>query len=377
MKNITLKFVYDKNKRATASNPQPLYVEVRLRGTSKQTYINTGIKLYPNQFSKSNGFTCKNHKRAPLITREARDIFNQIEEFAFSDGCTSLREVKHFNKAKTYNMNVLDFMEKELRESNPTDSVLEHHRVLINQISRYGNIHTFEDLTFKNIDGFDKFLRNSINSQPVLYKRHNAFKRYINKAIKLGLCEKNPYDDFKVEKGKDLKEPVFLTEEELQKIKDLSLVDEKLENVRRLFLFQCYTGMAYVDLQNFSEEWISESEGYKVIRSHRAKTNESFVTILFPEAEEVLGHFDYKLPVISNQKYNDYLKLLQAGAGIKKSITTHVARHTFATTLINKDVPIESVSKALGHSNIKQTTHYARLLGKKVVSDLAKLINQP
>ena len=149
MKNITLKFVYDKNKRATASNPQPLYVEVRLRGTSKQTYINTGIKLYPNQFSKSNGFTCKNHKRAPLITREARDIFNQIEEFAFSDGYTSLSEVKHFNKAKTYNMNVLDFMEKELRENNPTDSVLEHHRVLINQISRYGNIHTFEDLTLK------------------------------------------------------------------------------------------------------------------------------------------------------------------------------------------------------------------------------------
>lgn len=377
MKNITLKFVYDKNKRATASKPEPLSIEVRLKGTNKATYINTGIKLFPNQFSKLNGFTCKNHNRAPIITREARKVFNMVEEFAFSDECTSLDEVKMYNKAETYNKGVIEFMEKELRERKPTTSVLEHHSILIRQLERYGKISTFADLTYKNIDGFDKFLRETINSQPVLYKRHNAFKHYIEKAIKLGLCKSNPYDEFKVEKGKDLKTPVFLTEEELQKIKDFAPADEKLDNVRKLFLFQCYTGMAYVDLENFSTDWISEMEGYKVIRSHRAKTNESFITILFPEAEEILEYFDYKLPVISNQKYNDYLKLVQAGAGIKKTITTHVARHTFATTLINRDVPIESVSKALGHASVKQTTHYAKLLGKKVISDLAKLINQP
>jgi hypothetical protein len=79
-------------------------------------------------------------------------------------------------------------MRKELRESNPTSSVLEHHNILFNAIENYGKIRLFSDLTYKNIDGFDKHLRKTINSQPVLYMRHNAFKRYITKAVKLGLC---------------------------------------------------------------------------------------------------------------------------------------------------------------------------------------------
>lgn len=201
-----------------------------------------------------------------------------------------------------------------------------------------------------------------------------VLSKYIDKAIKMGLCEKNPYDEYKVSKGTALKPVVFLTEEELRQIENYRPIDAKLERVRKLFIFQCYTGMAYVDLENFQKDWISEMDGYKVIRSNRVKTSESFVTILFPEAQKILEEFDYNLPVISNQKYNDYLKLIKAALGLRKRLTTHVARHTFATMLINKGVPLESVSKAMGHSSMRQTTHYAQLLGKTVVNDLAKLL---
>jgi site-specific recombinase XerD len=95
-----------------------------------------------------------------------------------------------------------------------------------------------------------------------------------------------------------------------------------------------------------------------------------------PEAERIAEKYGYSLPKISNQKYNDYLKLLGAGAGITKSLTSHVARHTFATYLINRNIPIESVSKALGHASIRQTQHYARLLGKKVIEDMKTLLRQ-
>lgn len=377
MRNVSLKFSYDKNRRATASKPQPLYVEVRLNGTNKAVYISTGIKLYPDQFTARNGFTCKNHNRSPFITREARAIFEKVEDFALSDSCQTLEDVKHYDDKKKYSENVVDFMKNELLTSDPTESVIDHHRSLISRIEEYGDIQTFQDLSYRSIDGFDKHLRKSISSQQVIYKRHKVFSKYINKAIKLGLCEKNPYDEYKVPRGVALKQPVFLTEPELQLIKDYRPVDDKLEKVRKLFILQCYTGMAYVDLQNFSREDITEMDGYKVIRSNRQKTSEVFVTILFPEAEEILEYYDYKIPVISNQKYNDYLKLLKAGAGLKKNLTSHVGRHTFATMLINKDVPIESVSKALGHASIKQTQEYAHILGKKVVSDLAKLIDPP
>jgi len=375
MKNISLRFVYDKNKRATESKPQPLTVEVRQNGTNKAVYINTGFKLYPNQFSERNGFTCKNHSRAPYVTKEARRIFEKIEDFAYSDKCKVLEDVKNYNKEKAYDANVVNFMKRELIESNPTPAVLDHHRSLISRIEEFGEIETFDDLSYESIDRFDKHLRKTINSQQVLYKRHKVFSKYIDKAIKLGLCKENPYDDYKVPRGVALKKPTFLTEQELQKIKDYQPVDEKLQRVKDLFVFQCYTGLAYVDLQSFDEDWITEVDGYKIISSNRQKTDQPYITILFPEAEAILEKYDYKLPVISNQKYNDYLKLLKAGAEIKKNITSHVGRHTFATLLINKDVPIESVSKALGHSNIKQTEEYAHLLGKKVVSDMAKLID--
>jgi site-specific recombinase XerD len=132
--------------------------------------------------------------------------------------------------------------------------------------------------------------------------------------------------------------------------------------------------MAFVDLMGFSLSDVSEMDGMKVIRSNREKTDESFVALFLPEAEQIADKYGYQLPRISNQKYNDYLKLLGIGAGIKKTITTHVARHTFATYLINKDIPVESVSKALGHASIKQTQHYAKLAGKKVISDMSKLL---
>lgn len=374
MKNLVLRFSYDKNKRASATKPQPLYIEVRVKGTNKAVYIPVGYKLYPNQFSDRKGFTCKNHKRAPIITKEAHALFDEIEEFALSDRCTTLDDVKNYQENQISEESVTEFMERELRESNPTISVLDHHRSLIRRIADYGKLNTFQDLTYQNIDGLDKHLRKTISSQQVLYKRHMVLSKYIDKAIKMGLCEKNPYDEYKVSKGTALKPVVFLTEEELRQIENYRPIDAKLERVRKLFIFQCYTGMAYVDLENFQKDWISEMDGYKVIRSNRVKTSESFVTILFPEAQKILEEFDYNLPVISNQKYNDYLKLIKAALGLRKRLTTHVARHTFATMLINKGVPLESVSKAMGHSSMRQTTHYAQLLGKTVVNDLAKLL---
>lgn len=134
--------------------------------------------------------------------------------------------------------------------------------------------------------------------------------------------------------------------------------------------------MSYADTQLFNSEYIVELDGYKVIRSNRKKTDESYISLLLPEAERVLKKFDYKLPKISYQKYNDYLKIVgeYVDVGLTKKLTSHVARHTFATYLLNKSIPIETVSRALGHSNLKQAQHYAKMLGKKVVDDMKKLI---
>jgi len=374
MKNISIRYLFDKRNIASLTKQGLLQIEVRKIGTSEKALVSTGIKLYKNQFSKNNGFTCKNHNKAPAITKRARDVFNQVEAFALSEKCTDLSKVKNYKVPKPSTYSVVEFVKERLRKSNPTESVLKHHNVLINKIDQFGKFKTFSDLTYINLLDFDSYLRKTINSSTLLYKRHSTFRKYIQEAIKLDLCQKNPYDDFELKKGHD-KERVFLTEEEIKKIQDYNAAG-KLYHIKDLFILQCFTGLSYVDLMNLNRNSIEKMGEYKVIRSNRVKTDGSFITLLLPEAEDVLKRYNYRLPRISNQKYNDYLKLLAEVAGVRKNITSHVARHTFATYLLNKDVPIETVSRALGHTDISTTKIYAKMLGKKVVNDMAKLLGK-
>lgn len=282
--------------------------------------------------------------------------------------------VKYWNAKDITDKTIIEFIESELSRKNASIYVIKHNRVLISRLREYGKIVTFEDLSYSNIVGLDAHFRETITSEPTLYKRHTLFKSHINEAINRGLYNGvNPYNLYKPRRGKS-KDLVFLTEEEINKIIEYNPDYGYLERTKDLYLFQCFTGLAYIDLMNFSANSIIEIDGYKTINSNRKKTDENYITLLLPEAEKIANKYKYVLPKITNQKYNQYLKDIALGAGINKQLTTHSARHTFATYLLNKDIPIETVSRALGHSNIKQTQHYARLLGKKVIYDMSKLL---
>jgi len=185
--------------------------------------------------------------------------------------------------------------------------------------------------------------------------------------------QRNVYLDFEVKRGKH-KDPVFLTPAEIDKIKKYKPANSKLERVKDLFLFQCFTGLAYVDMQCFSKESIIDVNGEDAIRSSRVKTDESYMLRFLPVAKEIAEKYDYELPKISNQKYNNYLGVLAEASGISKKITSHVARHTFATYSLNKGVSLKVVSKALGHSSIKQTERYAKMSEETIMSEMKKLL---
>lgn len=370
MDNITLRFVFDKKKKATLSKQGLLQVEVRINGSKRCIYISTGIKLYSNQYSDKMGFTCINHDKAMMINKKARGIFSQIESYA--ETCNSIEDIHNWNKSESNNSSPVEFIKDRLKKKNPSFSVVEYHNSLIKRIEEFGKFRTFDDLTYINMLDFDAFLRKTIKSQPTLYKRHIALKSYIKMAVKAGLCKYNPYDDFEFKKGKS-REAIFLTEDEVKLIQDYNPPSDSLKRIKDLFIVQCFTGMAYVDLMSFTESKISIRNNRKIITGIREKTDESYISLLLPEAEMILEKYNYVLPRITNEKYNDYLKLLAAGAGINKNITTHVARHTYATYLLNRGIPVETVSRTLGHTNIKQTQAYARMLGSKVLSDMEVL----
>lgn len=375
MVSVSLDFKFDAKGVASDKRKGLLQIVVRMNKTSRRKHISTGIRLYKNQFSDKKGFTCINHENAKDITSGAWEMFNEIEKYCLSDRCLKWDDIDNWNKDHGELESVVKFIESEMKLRDMEYNTLKAHITLVNKLNDFKNIKTFHDLTYTNIVGFDKYMRDNGIGNISINKNHSLFNMYIKIAINKELIDKTPYDRFTPPKGKN-NDPVFLTIEEVEKLKGLSGLNDKLERTRDLFIFQCYTGMAYVDMQSFSKDDIQIIDKQEIIRSSRTKTDESFILLFLPDAKKIAEKYNYNLPKISNQKYNDYLKLLIAhpNINITKKVTSHTARHTFATYLLNKGIPLETVSKTLGHANIKQTQLYARLLGKKVIDDMKKLL---
>ena len=215
---------------------------------------------------------------------------------------------------------------------------------------------------------------------------NNTAVKYIknfNKIIKICLAndwlDKNPFANYK-SKVKEV-ERVYLSEDEIQNIINKDFKIERLTLVRDIFLFSCFTGLAYIDVKNLTKSHISLGiDGDKWIFTHRQKTETASKIPILSVTQMIIDKYadhpqsvneDKLLPILSNQKMNAYLKEIATVCEIEKELTFHIARHTFATTVtLTNGVPIESVSKMLGHKNLRTTQHYAKVLDRKVSDDM-------
>ncbi|MDP9077075.1 MAG: site-specific integrase [Bacteroidota bacterium] len=218
---------------------------------------------------------------------------------------------------------------------------------------------------------------------------HNAaikylgnFKKIVLECMKRGLLTTDPFLGFKSKRNEVT--PVALTKEELIKITNKSFDIERLSHVRDIFLFSCYTGLTYIDAYKLrNTDIVIGIDGGMWIITTRQKTNSSTRLPLLPNAIAILAKYQdhpkcvnkgIVLPVLTNQKMNSYLKEIADLCGIRKNLTFHLARHTFATTVtLTNGVPIETVSKMLGHKSLKQTQHYAKIVDLKISEDMNDL----
>jgi integrase len=206
------------------------------------------------------------------------------------------------------------------------------------------------------------------------------FKKIVLICIKNGWLLKDPFIGFKLFK-REVEQP-FLTQTELKEIAFKRFPTERLNHVRDIFLFSCYTGLAYADVKKLKRSEVAVGvDGEKWIFTRRKKTDTSTRIPVLPTSQAILDKYsdnpqcvneDRLLPVLSNQKMNAYLKEIADLCGINMNLTFHIARHTFATTVtLCNGVPIESVPKMLGHKNLKTTQHYyAKILDRKVGEEL-------
>jgi site-specific recombinase XerD len=228
-----------------------------------------------------------------------------------------------------------------------------------------------------------KSVRNCNHNTSIKYISN--FRKIVNRCIRNGWLDRDPFVGFKMTKREVI--PEFLTEHELNIIATKKFNSERLKQIRDVFLFCCYTGLAFADVEKLKPAEIAIGiDGSKWIFTNRQKTDTLSRIPLLPVAIDILekykGHpsrvnSEKVLPVLSNQKYNDYLKEIAGICGINKKMTSHTARHTFATTVtLSNGVPMESVSKMLGHKNLKTTQHYAKVLDKKLSEDMNILRNK-
>lgn len=244
-------------------------------------------------------------------------------------------------------------------------------------------------IDFKFITDFDFFLRTikpKDHYQPMsnngLMKHMQRLRKILNLGVKLEWLKKNPFDayDIKLEKT----ERGFLTSYELKTIEEKLITLARLEFIRDLFVFSCYTGLSYIDAVNLRvSSLVFGIDGQKWISTRRRKTNTPVKIPILPKARDIIEKYKMDprsmnrgtvFPLISNQKVNSFLKEVAILCEVEKRLTFHLARHTFATTVtLSNGVPIETVSKLLGHRSIATTQIYAKVLENKVSEDMGKL----
>lgn len=264
--------------------------------------------------------------------------------------------------AKVMEKDFIEYVINEVEKEDIAAGTRKHRLVLIAALQRFGKLATFADLTPGNILAFDEWLHDGTRSDASIFTNyHKKLHHYIRVLRMCGEIKSDPYEQVQIKHGK-FNERQPLTEQELIMIRDAKLTG-KLDRVRDLFIFSAYTGLAYCDMASFNFGENAEKVGdLYYIDGSRLKTGTKFFTPILRPAMDVLVKYDYKLPVITNQKMNDYLKVIQLQLGIHKNLTCHVARHSFATLALAHDVPIENVARMLGHTDIKTTQIYAKVL---------------
>jgi len=288
---------------------------------------------------------------------------------------------------KAHNSNIekligMDYAKPTLTKYNTTVNHLESFLKWKYKVSDI----SLSQLKYEFLSGFEFYLKTekSIDHNTAAKYIKNT-KKVINDCVAKGWLKANPFTNFKI--TTKLVDRTFLSEEELEILASKELRVDRVALVRDIFVFSCYTGLSFIDVANLTPNHIATGmDREKWIFTSRQKTNTASHIPILPPAMEIINKYkDHPaavskgrlLPMLSNQKMNAYLKEIADLCEINKDLTFHVARHTFATTVtLTNGVPIETVSKMLGHKKLQTTQHYAKILDTKISQDMSVLFKK-
>ena len=366
-------------------------IEIRVIVDRKSYYFGTGIKVYRSEFIAGRVVNCagadKLNERAAIIYNKVMELVNHSIEAHKPIDAEHIRHQVWNAATKDEGDSLLSWIHQQIPLLDITESTRKHYYPLEDRLREFGIMREWNDATTENLYQFDAWLhglRKPVSdaaaragviaarlSDAGIYNYHKCFKALLNRAHRMGKIDSNPYDRLKGQfKRGDKENPEYLTEEEMQSIRELPLERGSVLDISRdLFVFQMFTGLAYSDAEAFDFKKYKKVGGTWQYVGHRIKTGVAYVSELLPPVVEILKKYGGKVPLINNADYNHRLKEIQRMAGITTRLHSHLGRHTFATWMLSNGVKIENVSRMLGHTNITQTQRYAKVIAQSVHDD--------
>jgi integrase len=384
-KMIQTAVIFDHRNRTPQGAEGPL--EVRVTIDRKAKYIATGIKVRRSEWRQGvivnrPDSDILNARLRVIVDRVAREVNQAIAEGRAIDVADVKRRVwvAQVDAAST---SLLDWVDQEIDSLHLAEGTVKHYRTTSARLHEWGMMRRWADLTVENIvkwDGWLHQLPKSPNSQDLIsdagiYTYHKSLKALLNRAVMYGRLDRNPYDRLKGRFKRGDRESIdYLTDREMRAIKKFKPTPgSEIDVARDLFVFQAYTGLSYGDMQKFDIKDYKKVKGAWVNVGQRIKTGVPYTSQLLPPVVKLLKKYDWKVPQMGNTEYNVFLKAVGQACGIDRPLHSHMARHTFATWMLRQGVPIEHVSKMLGHTNIAQTQRYAKIVAEDIHSDFRKV----
>lgn len=369
-----LTMVFDRKGQATKTRTG--VVELRISHEKTRKYISTGIRLLPKEWSNGSVVGRKDWKQLneqlQTIFKKCSEIITQMMEEDMLDIAAIPNILKDRMSVKQtfmdYARDIAQLRMKDLKEGTRR-----RYKVVLDFLADWKGLYYFADVTEQNVRKMDECLEKRGLKECSRYNYHKLVKMWATQAFNDGLIKKNPYAKMKLKRGDDDGLTRVLTPKEFRAFESCIIPVEHLRRVRDLFVFQVYTMMGYADLAAFDYKNCTKVKGELVYKAKRTKTGQEFMFVLLPPARAILKRYKNKLPIISNVKYNLYLKAAVSYAKIGKPVTTHWARHTGATLLLNEgNIPMHVLQHILGHASIRETEKtYAKVLDRTIVETMA------
>lgn len=400
MKNKIVKHFYLKETRKDRKGEAPIYLRITING--QRAEISTDKRIQPENWDKASEKAYGRSEHARVINNALGNLSNKVEKYFsnldLKDETISVHQIIMELKGKNQNeMTLVKAYEYHISQMEAligTDyapNTIKRYKSSLNGLVEFmkkkllkADVKLYE-LNMMFIESYDTYLKTNkgLKSNTVAKDIKNLF-RVINRAVSYKWINQNPFKGFSCNYVNPQRS--YLTEEEIDILYRKEFRIERLARVKDIFLFQIYTGLAYSDIEGLTEDSFERGiDGKLWVVIRRKKTGTRSSIPILPRAQEILDKYKVDptclaeqkiLPVYCNQRMNGYLKEIAIICGINKNLTTHLARHTFATTItLSQGVPIETVSKMLGHTDLKTTQIYSKVVDRKIANDMKPLLN--